>query len=311
MKPIKSKFDSLIDNTTYTGKDAEGFYSKALLGGDFISTIKINADIKSKEKFARLDLANIVQAADCTFTTGGSATLSQKTLEVCGVKVNLEFCTRDFEVNYLSEKLKPGSNMAQNPISFQDYLMNEISKHVANDVDNIAINGDTTTSPAGSTLDLCDGLLKQFNADATVIDVTGTTLTAANILTEVGKLYAAIPNTISEDREFLRIYMSPSAAKLYRQALTATYPALIAANGGDFTLRYIDIEIQVVKHLPTNQMFAARWDNLWFGTDLVSDLDDIKIINMFESTGAPNIRFVVTFKIGFGYAVGEEIAYYH
>lgn len=308
----KTKMSSLVDSTTYTGKDALGFYSKALLGGDFVTTIKINADIKSKEKFARLDLANILQQADCTFTAGGTATLSQKTLEVCPVKVNLELCVRDFEVNYLSEQLKPGSNSAQVPASLQDYLMEQISKTIADCVDNIAINGNTATSPAGSLLDLCQGLLIQFDNDAAVIDVTGTTLSAANIIAEIGKLYAAIPNTISSDVSALRIYMSPTAAKFYRQALAAVNNALVGSyNNGDFKLSYIDIQIQEVKHLPTNVMFAARWDNLWFGTDLMSDLEDVKIIDMYESTGSPNIRFVASFKIGFGYAVGEEIAYYH
>lgn len=306
-----TKMSSLVDSTTYTGKDALGFYSKALLGGNFISSIKINADIKSKEKFARLDVANILSGSDCTFTAAGSATLSQKTLEVCPIKVNLEFCTRDFEVNYLSEQLKLGSNSAQTPASFQEYLMEQIAKNIATDVDNIAINGNTATSPAGSLLDLCQGLLIQFDNDATVVDVTGTTLSASNIIAEIAKLYNAIATTISEDVEALRIYISPTAAKFYRIALVNAFPALYASNNADLSLSYNGIQIQVVKHLPANVMFAARWDNLWFGTDLMSDLEDIKIIDMYETTGAPNVRFVANFKVGFGYEIGEEIAYYH
>jgi hypothetical protein len=62
---------------------------------------------------------------------------------------------------------------------------------------------------AASPVDLCNGWLKGFLADATVIDVVGTTLSASNIITELQKVYDAIPNTIIDD-ERTRILISPA-----------------------------------------------------------------------------------------------------
>ncbi len=308
MKPINTQM-SLVDNTTYTGKDALGFYSIALLEGEFVKGIKLVPDVKSKIKMANLNLSGILQESDCAFTDAGLTTLGQKTLEVCPVKINMEFCTRDFEVNYLSEQLKAGSLDAQIPQSFQEYVLNEIMKHVRTDVDNIAINGDILTSPAG-TLSLCDGFRKKWLADATVIDVTGATLSASNIMAKVADLYNAVPNTIAANG-LVKFYFSVAASKFYRQALVATNPALIAVNGSSFELSYLGIPIEVVKHLPTNEMFAAEPENLWFGTDLIGDLEDILVIPQRDKSGAPTVRIVGEMKIGFEYGNGSEIAWMH
>lgn len=302
----KNKF-ALVDNTTYTGKDTVGFYSKALLEGDFLSMIKLVPDVKSKVKMGRLDLTGILQESDCSFTDGGTSTLSQKTLEVCPIKVNLEFCTRDFEVNYLSEQLRPGSLEAQLPASFQDYILDQIAKNIATDLDALAMTGDTSASPAS----LCDGFLVKWAADSAVIDVAKTTLSASNIIAEIGKVYAAIPNTIANNGK-VKIFVSPAAVKFYKQALAALNNALIGSyNNGDFTLMYIDVPVVEVKHLPTNEMFAAEPENLWYGTDLVGDQEDILVLPMRDKTGTPTVRIVAEFKYGVEYGIGEEIVYYH
>lgn len=303
----KNKF-ALVDNTTYTGIDALGFYSKALLEGDTKSMIKLVPDVKSKIKMARLDLTGILQESDCTFTDGGTSTLSQKTLEVCPIKVNLEFCTRDFEVNYLSEQLRPGSLEAQIPASFESYILDQIAANISTDLENILWNGDTAASPVPG---LCDGFLKKFLADAAVIDVTGTTLSAANIIAEIGKVYAAIPNTIAAKGKVV-IFVSVAASKFYKQALAALNNALIGTyNNGDFQLSYIDIPVVVAPGLPTNQMVAAEPENLWYGTDLVNDIEDVLVLPMRDKTGAPTVRIVAEFKFGVEYGIGEEVVYYH
>ena len=310
MNPINTKM-SLTDNTTYTGKDALGFYSKALLEGDTKSMIRLVADVQSKVKLARLDMSGILGESDCTFADHGTTTLSQKTLEVCPLKINVEYCTRDFETNYLSEQLRPGSLDSQIPTSFQDYILDLIMKNVSTDLENILWNGDTASSPSGTTVALCDGFLKKFLADAAVVDVPGTTLSASNIIAEMGKLYAAVTNTIVNKGKLV-FFVSVAASKFYKQALAALNNALIGSyNNGDFTLSYIDIPVIVAPGLPTNQMVAVEPENLWYGTDLVGDVEDILIIPQRDKSGAPTVRIVGEFKFGVEYAIGEEITWYH
>ncbi len=297
---------AFVDNTTFTGKDAQGFYSEALLTGETKSVIKLYPDVKSKLKVARLDLANILQEADCTFTDGGTTTLSQKTLEVCPIKVNLEYCQRTFEADYLSMQLKAGSNNGEvMPASVEEYIIGQVSKNISADLENIIWQGDTTGSPAS----ICDGFLKKFLADATVIDVNNTTVSASNVLTEIGKVYAAIPDTIINSRD-LRIFIPVSIAKFYKTAIAAGTGNGGAYFIGDKELNYLGVTLVIAPGLPADTMVAAETQNLWFGTDLMSDFEDVIIIPQKHISGAPTVRLVAEFKFGVEYGVGEEIVLY-
>jgi len=171
---------SFTDNTSFAGIDAEGFYAAALLTGKSVSTFRLIPNVKSKIKLGLLDLGNILGDADCTFTGSGEGALSQKSFEVTPLKINLEYCKRTFETDYLSALLKPGSNSAEvMPTSVETYLLDRVAKHVAQDIEKMSWMGDIgATSGAffGYPYQSADGLVKKALADATVIDVVATTL---------------------------------------------------------------------------------------------------------------------------------------
>jgi hypothetical protein len=294
----------LIDNTTYTGKDTDGFFSVALLTGDTKSKVRLIPNAKSTVKMGSLNLGNILQADSCSLEGVGNYTLAQKSLDVCDIAIKVPICAKDYEANYLSESLRAGSNVDQNfPDGFVGYLLELVAQQISTQTENLFWQGDT----AGSPVSLCDGLLKKFVADSTVLDVTGTTLSASNIITEIGKVYDKVPDTISDNGKVV-IFLSRKAAKFYRQALVAANPALIAYNNGDFTLRYIDVELIVSAGMPTDDMVAAEPMNLWYGTDLVTDEKEISIVT---DPLNPKQSFIITsFKWGVNYGVGAEIVYY-
>lgn len=299
---------TLTDSTTYTGKDLAGFYSTALLTGDTKSVIRLIPDVKSKAKLASLNLSNILSADGCSFADSGTATLAQRTLEVCSLRVNLEFCERDFEVNYLSEQLRAGSNKGQIPASFQDYILQEVATNISAATELLLWQGDTGASPA----DLCDGFLTLFAADSGIAEVAVVSggLTAANIIAELGRLYAAIPCTISGNGKVV-MFLPCSAVKFYKQALAALGNTFATYNTGNFDLNYIGVKIIESKGLPDNVMVAAEPNNLWFGTDLMSDLSDVTLIPQRNISGASTVRFITEFKFGVQYGVSSEIVWYN
>jgi hypothetical protein len=171
MKNFKLAF---TDNTTFYGKDLEGFYANALLTGNSKSEFKLIPNVKSKVKIGQLNLGNILQDADCSFSSTGEGTLAQKTLEVCPVKINLEYCQRTFETDYLSQLLRPGSNNDEiMPASVESFLLAEVAKKVSADTEQIVWKGDSAT--ASYPLAICDGLQKQFKADAKLSVAPGIT----------------------------------------------------------------------------------------------------------------------------------------
>jgi len=158
---------------------------------------------------------------------------------------------------------------------------------------------------------LCNGILVQLLADSTVIDVAATSTNisgSTTVIAEIAKIYAAIPNTL--DKSKVKIFVSKATATAYKQALVAANPALVGYNQGDYTLRYIDVELVEAPGMPTNKAVAADPENLWMATDLMSDESELNVISMKGILGEPTVRMITEFKLGFGYGVGAEIVYY-
>jgi hypothetical protein len=305
MKNFKLAF---TDNTTFYGKDLEGFYANALLTGNSKSEFKLIPNVKSKVKIGQLNLGNILQDADCSFSSTGEGTLAQKTLEVCPVKINLEYCQRTFETDYLSQLLRPGSNNDEiMPASVESFLLAEVAKKVSADTEQIVWKGDSAT--ASYPLAICDGLQKQFKADSAVIDVLGTaSLTSANIIAELTKVYNAIPEQLILEDD-MRIFLSPSAHRAYRQALAnASSEAYFMQNYGE--LHFLDVKLSVAPGITANYMVAARKSNLLLLTDLVSDFEDVSILPQKSVTGVPVVRMIGEFKFGINYIYGSEVVFY-
>jgi hypothetical protein len=295
---------SFTNSTTYCGKDALEFFSTALLEGDVKSRIKAFTNVKSKIKVPSFDISNILQAASCTFNDQQTSVLDDKTLETCAFKVNVEICRSVFENSFLADQLRAGSNNGDVPASFEEYLISQMAKSISTDLEDLLWNGDSEDG------DLCNGFITTWTGDTAVVDVSGTTLTSNNILAEVGKVYVAIPSTIRTKTDTV-IFVSPYAAALYKQAIAAG-----TGNGGAYftntnvPLNYLGVELVVATGLANDTMAGAQLSNLWMGTDLVSDLDEVKLINMQETTGADAVRFVTNFKFGVNYGVGAEIVLY-
>jgi hypothetical protein len=297
------------DNTTFAGKDAEGFYAKALLTGKSKEEFKLIPNVKSKIKLGQLNIGNILQDADCSFSSTGEGTLDQKSFEVCPVKINLEYCQRTFEVDYLSQLLRPGSNNAEvMPASVESFLLEQVALKVSADTEQLVWKGNSATS--SYPLSICDGLEKQLLADTAVIDVSATaSLTVSNIIAELTKVYNAIPEQIILEDD-LRIFLSPTAHRAYRQALAAaSSEAYFMQNYSE--IHFLDVKLSVAPGISTNKMVAARKSNLLLLTDLMSDFEDIQILPQKNVTGVPVVRMIGEFKFGVGYIYGSEIVYYN
>lgn len=300
---------AFIDNTTYYGKDTEGFYSKLLLefkSAGFMSPI-VNA--KDKVKIATLTRGNVLQAGDCDFTSAGEGTLAQKTISPADIKINIEYCVKSFEQNYLGEKLRPGSMTGEvipTANGIQNYFLNLALSASQNDLEVLTWQG--TTATASYPLSLADGLLKQFENDGTVVKLAATaSLSEVNVLDELFRVFKAIPDAVKQ-RGNAVIVISQDIADYYFQAIAnkGNYNNMFADSK---SLNFFGISMVVAPGIGTKKIVAAEKSNLIFVTDLMSDLEDIQVLNMYGVTGQPVVRFVARFKFAVSFAIGSEIVY--
>lgn len=298
----------LIDNSiTYSGKDAEGFYTTALLTGDTKSIIRAVPNVKDKINMASLNLGNILQADGCDVPESGDYTLAQKTLQVCDFAFNIPLCEKDYEPLYLSEQLRPGSNVEQNyPNGFVDFLFELVANKISEQTEALIWTGDTENNS------LCDGFIKKFINDVSIIDVASpTTLTQQNIIGQMTKVVNAIPTTVkNKGKQAVKIFVSINAAHLYELSLVTASPALYAYNNADLNLTFMGYELIVSPGMPSNTMVACDPMNLWYGFDLLADEKEISFMKNPNPGKTKQSNIVGSFKWGVEYGVGSEIVLY-
>ena len=188
------------------------------------------------------------------------------------------------------------------PRNFSDFLLAQVAAKVAEKVEQNIWQG--ATANAGEF----DGFQALLAADSDVVDVTGTTLTASNIIAEMNKVVDAIPGAVY-GKEDLKIYIPTSAAKFYVQAQAALgYRDLY--NVGKTDMNFQGIPLYTSPGLGNDKMVAAQSSNLFFGTGLLNDWQEVKLIDMADIDGSQNVRVILRGSAGVQHGIGSDIVLY-
>ena len=299
--------------TTYAGEFAGKYIAAALLSGTTLDKglIEIKPNVKYKEVIKKVATDDIVKNAACDFDPTSTLTLTERILQPEEFQVNLALCKKDFRSDW--EAVQMGYSVYDNlPPSFTDFLLAHVAEKVAQRIETNIWAG------ANATAGQFDGFTTLFAADGDVVDVTGTSITAANVITEMGKVVDAIPSALY-GKEDLTIYCSQKIAKAYVRALGGFGASGLGAAGvdqkgtmwyGDQPLYFDGIRVAMVNGMPSDDMVAAQSSNLYFGTGLLSDSNEVKVLDMGDLDGSQNVRVIMRFTAGIQYGFGSEVVYY-
>lgn len=298
--------------TTYAGEFAGKYISAALLSGDTLANelVTIKPNIKHKEVLKKVATDDIVKNATCDFDPTSTLTLTERVLTMEEFQVNLQLCKKDFISDW--EAIQMGYSAYSNlPPSFADFLIAHVADKVAQRMETNIWNG------VNGTAGQFDGFKQTLAADSDVVDVTATDVTSSNVIAQIGAVADAIPQTVY-GKEDLFIYVASNVYRAYVRALGGFSSNIGAAgtdnkgtqwfNGGNLT--FDGINIVLAKGLPTNIMVAAQKSNLFFGTGLLSDHNEVKVIDMADLDGSQNVRVVMRFTAGIQHGIGSEVVLY-
>lgn len=302
--------------TTYAGSFAGKYISAALLSASTIENggIEVKPNVKYKEVIKKIATDAIVKDASCDFTATSTVTLTEKILQPDFFQVNLQLCKSDFRSDW--EAIEMGYSAFDTlPPSFADFLIGHVVAKVAEKTEQNIWRGATANSGE------FDGIMTKLIADAalpTANEVAGTTVTASNVVAELGKIVDAIPAALY-GKEDLYLYVSQNIARAYVRALGGFGASGLGANGtnaqgtqwfNNGSLSFDGVKIFVANGLASNTAIAAQKSNLYFGTGLLNDQNEVKLIDMADIDGSQNVRVVVRFSAGVQYGVVEEIVTY-
>lgn len=282
---------------TYAGEAARPYVAAAVLSADtiangYVSTIE---NVHSKAVLRKFSGAAIT-AATCEFTGQGSLTLGEAVLEATALQVNEQVCNKDLRATWEGMQMRGQSSNA--PADFTSFAAQYVAAKVAEGIELNLWQGnfdaDATGGAEHTSFDgICQKLKAGYNA-GTMQQLSGAT-DASNILARLAALTAEAPTAIAGDPE-AKIFMSRGSAQLYYQALAATYQLPFLNDG--LVARYAGYDIVTPAGMPNDAFILSKKDNLYFGTDLLTDHIQASVLDLSAVTGDDVTRIIMKFSGG-------------
>ena len=298
--------------STYAGEFAGKYISAALLSANTIDKggIEVMPNIKYKSTMKKVATdANVIKNASCDFDATATVTLTERLLQPEEFQVNLQFCKQDFVSDWEAAQMGYSAFDKMPPL-FSDFIIGHVAGLVAEKTEQNIWEG--VNANAGEF----DGLATLALADADVNDVTGQAVDAANVVGELGKIVDAIPSSLY-GKEDVHIYISQNIARAYVRDLggfAATNSGVNAQSHmwyGDGALSFDGVKLFVANGLNDNTAMAAQKSNLYFGTGLLNDMNEVKVLDMADLDGSQNVRVVMRYTSAVNYGIGSDIVLYH
>jgi len=301
--------------TTYAGEFAGKYIAAALLSAKTLDNqyITILPNVKFKSVIQKIAVDSIVNDASCNFTTSGTVALSERILEPKELQVNLELCKQEFVDSW--EALQLGySAFDEIPKDFNDFLISYVGGKVAQSTEiSIWQGAAATNGQFGGIYNALSSSVVAGGTNAPVTSSVSGSITSANVLTALNALVDAIPATVY-GKEDVMIYVPTNVVKAYQQALAG---GAQGANGwnnqmnvGEKPLNFNGIELAFCPGLASSAMVAAQKSNLYFGTGLLSDHNEVRVLDMANLDGSQNYRIIMRYTAGTQFGIGQDIVYY-
>ena len=303
--------------TTYAGEKAAGYVAAALLSANTIENggITVKPNVKFKEVLKRVSTDDLLADGSCDFSATSTLTLDEKILEPETFQVNLQLCKADFRSDW--DAIEMGySAFDELPASFADFLIGHVAAKVAGKMEQNIWQG--VNANAGEF----DGFEVLLAADAELpaaqqIAAIAGGVDAGNVIAELGKVVDAIPTRLYGE-EGLTLYVSSNVYRAYVRSLGGFGANGLGAAGvnaqgnnqamGD--LMFDGIPLFMCNGMSDDTAICTTKDNLYFGTGLASDSQEVKVLDMADLDGSQNVRVIMRMTAGVQYAFAGDVVTY-
>lgn len=298
--------------STYAGEAAADYIAAALLSAKTLDNqlITIKPNVKFKEVIQKLDVSGIVQDASCDFATSGSVSVSERILEPKELQVNLSLCKQEFVDSW--EALSLGySAFDEIPRNFTDYLVSYVGGKVAEATETSIWQGAAATNGQFGGLEAAIWATSG-SADSVIIPTGSAAVTKDNVVGVLTAVVDSIPSTVY-GKEDLLIYAGTKVVKAWQSSqsgVTTIGSFNNQLNVGEKPLNFQGIEIAHAPGMSDNVVIAAQKSNLFFGTGLLSDYNEVRVLDMADLDGSQNFRVIMRYTAGTQFGIGNEIVGY-
>ena len=287
LKNIKLSGPTVSPNT-YAGQFGNEYIAAALLSGETLSKelITLHPNVAYKQVIRNWQQSISVTDATCDYTDSSSITLGEYVLTTVEKQVNLTLCKNNLRTTW--EAAQAGYSAFESlPATFEQFLLAQVAAEVAQVVEK-GIWKTNTFYTGGMVQYLID------NA-AYTLPYAGTT-NSGNV---VARLQAALDNSPAAlyGKEGYQYYVGPSTMKAYQAALSAgNYNFQFYV--GEKPMNFQGIPVTMCPGLTDDDCILGLKSDLHFGTGLLSDFNEVKVLDMANLDGSQNVRTIMRFTGG-------------
>ena len=307
----KQNFALPTVTSTYAGEASSDYIAAALLSAKTLDqqNVEIHPNVKYKEVIQKLDVSGIVQDASCDFATSGSVSISEVVLEPKELQVNLELCKQNFLDSW--EAISLGySAFDEIPRNFTDYLISYVGGKVAEATETAIWQGSATNGSFTGFESIL--LASSGSADSVIIPTGSAAITKDNIVGILTATVDAIPDTVY-GKEDLVIYASTKAMKAWQSSqsgVTNVGSFNNMLNVGEKPSNFQGIELVHAPGLSADVIIAGQKSNFHFGTGLLSDYNEVRVLDMADIDGSQNFRVIMRYTAGTQVGLKNEVVGY-
>ena len=293
-------------NKTYSGLLAVPFVAPAILSADSIANgyLSVLENVRYKAVLKKFSGGAIADRT-CNFTQPLLTTqlvLTDVVLETSQLQVNEEFCNNQLAQDWAAAQMQGAD--AGMPNAYASFVSQYVARITQAGVENNIWHGkyDHTDGSASTGTDQSfAGILNKYVASAGTHDNTnagawtGDAVAVTGILTNLALLVSDAPNAIAGDPD-ANIYISRKSANLYYQALADTYNTPFLNDG--LVARYAGYNIITPAGFPDDTAILSKKDNMYFGTNVLTDMAEARILDLTAVTGDAVTRVALLFDAG-------------
>jgi len=292
--------------TTYAGQDAGRYVRAAILANESLNngSISVLPNVKYQANLTKIELDDIISNDSCDFVDSGTITYTNPVLTLERFKVNLKVCKDNYRNTWEAEQMgfSAHDELSSN---FADFIIDSVAAKVGQKNETNIWQGVNANS---GEFDGFEVLMTNQASQPTGYEIAGTTVDASNVVAEIQKvvdaasaaLYGSDGFAVRIGSNIARHYIAAQAALGYRDLYHA----------GVTELSFQGVPLIVCPGMSDDKMIATYNDNLWFGTNVLSDWNEVRLLDQALVDGSDNVHVVMKFAAGIQIASPEDVVTY-
>ena len=277
-----------VSPNTYAGLWSGKYVAAALLSGETLAKdlITLHPNVAYKEVIRNWQNSVSIDSATCDYTDNSSVTLGEYVLTTVEKQVNMTLCKNNLRTTW--EAAQAGfSAFEKLPATFEEFLLAQVAAEVAQGVE-LGI-WKTNTFYTG-------GMVQYLIDNSAIISAGSGATSGSNVVARLQSMLDASPAALY-GKEGYQFYVGPLTMKAYQAALSAgNYNFQFYV--GEKPMNFQGIPVTMCPGLNDSDCVLGLKSDLHFGTGLLSDYNEVKVIDMADIDGSQNVRTIMRFTGG-------------